>query len=104
MLAQAVDQRGLARADRPADADPERAMERAGHERNSLVYCVSCRIEHQSTTGTALPSSSRSAAIAAAAAAATDGASAAMAICASVWPSGTRRSAADTRLAARAAS
>src|SRR5215470_4478340 len=103
MLAEAVDQRRLARADRPTDTDPERAVERAAHERNSLVYCVSCRIEHQSTIGTALPSSSRSAAMAAAVAAATGGASAAIAICASVWPSGTRRRAADTRLATSAA-
>ena len=30
------------------------------HERNSLVYCVSCRSEHQSSNGVAVPTSSRS--------------------------------------------
>src|SRR5260221_530623 len=41
MLAQAIHQRGLPRADRAADADAQRAVMRSVHERKSLVYCVS---------------------------------------------------------------
>src|SRR5262249_5670797 len=82
MLAQAIDERGLAGADRAADADAKRTMGRF-HERKSLVYWVSCRIEHQSSNGAAVPISSSFASIAAVAAAATGSASAAM----TRWPS-----------------
>jgi hypothetical protein len=57
-LAQRVDQRRLAGANRPADAHAQRSMWRAAHERNSLVYWVSWRIEHQSASGVAVPRSS----------------------------------------------
>ncbi len=52
--AELLDERGLARAHRAADADAKRAV---GHERNSLVYWVSCAIESD-LRGTALPRSS----------------------------------------------
>src|SRR5690606_6252457 len=101
--AQRLHQRGLAGPDRATDADAERPMGGwFGHDRNSLVYWVSCRMEHQSTIGVAEPRSSRSAASATRAAASTAGSSAAWMRSPSVWPSGTRRTAADTRLAANA--
>ena len=42
VLAEAIDQRRLAGADRPADADAKRSVGGGVHERNSLVYWVSC--------------------------------------------------------------
>ena len=57
-LAQRIDQRRLAGADRPPDAHAQRSVRRGAHERNSLVYWVSWRIEHQSTSGVAVPRSS----------------------------------------------
>jgi hypothetical protein len=51
--AQPLGQRGLAGAHRAADADPERSV---AHERNSLVYWVSWRMERRSSTGAAVPS------------------------------------------------
>src|SRR5262249_46845800 len=69
-LAQHFDERRLSRADRAADPNAQRAvMARAqavlrvcagnhGHERNSLVYCVSCAIEASSTMNAAEPRSS----------------------------------------------
>ena len=39
----------------------ERKRDGKGHERNSLVYCVSCRSEHQSSSGVAVPTSSSAA-------------------------------------------
>src|SRR5258708_2848295 len=55
LLAEAIDQRRLTGADRPADADAKRSVGRGVHERKSLVYWVSCRMEHQSMSGAALP-------------------------------------------------
>src|SRR5216683_3260603 len=102
MLAQTVDQRGLPRADRAADADAQRPVMRSLHERKSLVYCVSWRIEHQSRSGAEVPISSSGIASTAVAVAATMLSSAAIASCPSDWPSGTRRTPAETRLPAKA--
>src|SRR5205085_1948428 len=102
-LAQPVHQRGLARADRTADADPQRVLLRLrGHERNSLEYCVSCAIEARSRAKVAAPKSAGSPAIAASVARATTGSSAARMRCPSVWPISPSRKPADIRLAAKA--
>src|SRR5579883_2457635 len=102
MLAEAIDERGLAGADGTTDADAKWAMERAGHERKSLVYCVSCLIEHQSSSGAAVPTSSSGVARAASAAPATSPSSRAITHCPSLWPSGINRNPAETRLPAKA--
>ena len=83
-----------------ADADAERG--RARHERKSLVYWVSWRIEAHSTTGVAEPRSSSGRDDAASAAARIAGSRAARVRWPSVWPRGTSLTAADTRLAASA--
>src|SRR3712207_2741796 len=101
MAAEPLGQGRLAGAHRAADAHPERS---GAHERKSLVYCVSWRMESRSSIGAAVPRVSRSAANAASAAVSTTGCSAAVATCPSVWPSGTSRTPAETRLAAKAAS
>ena len=44
MLAQRIHQRGLAGADRAADADAQGTVCGFAHERNSLVYWVSCNM------------------------------------------------------------
>ena len=72
------------------------------HERNSLVYWVSWRMEQRSTVSVAVPSSSSGQAGARAGDRGTTGSRAAVARWPSVWPKGTRRTAAETRLAAKA--
>ena len=57
-LAQRVHQRGLAGADRPADADAQRPVMRCAHVRNNLVYCVSCFMLAMSARNAAPPTSS----------------------------------------------
>src|SRR5262245_51813828 len=104
-LAQRVHQRGLARADRAADADAEGAVG-IGHDwsqlLNSRVYWVSCRMLARSARKLAAPTSSRAVTSARAAVARTTGSSAAKMRCPSVCPSGTSRTPADTRLTASA--
>ncbi len=56
-LAERIHERGLAGADRPADADSQRSVGRR-HERNNLVYWVSCFIEAMSARSAAPPRSS----------------------------------------------
>src|SRR5262249_46255721 len=65
LLAQPVHQRGLTRPDGTADPDAQWVA----HERNSLVYWVSCAIDARSTAKVTLPNASgpRSAAAVAAA-------------------------------------
>src|SRR5262249_25285042 len=72
MLAQCLDKRCLARSDRPSDSNSERAMIRrsraiatvwalvddCSHDRNNLVYSVSCHMEDNSTINPADPISS----------------------------------------------
>src|SRR5580704_18086865 len=97
-LAQPVHQRGLARSDRTADPEPQRI----GHERNSLVYWVSCAIEASSTAKVALPNDVRSRVSAPLTAAAITGSSAARMRWPSVCPIIPRRKPAETRLDANA--
>ncbi len=60
-LAEPVHQRGLARADRSADADAQRVRAPiVAHERNSREYCVSCAIEARSAAKVAPPKSAGS--------------------------------------------
>src|SRR3989442_11603893 len=69
-LTERFDQRGFPRANRSADPDPqwtvtsclwtglERCASGDSHERNSLVYCVSCSMDARSTMNAADPRSS----------------------------------------------
>src|SRR5215472_13904349 len=69
-LAQRFNKRRFARADRAADPNAQRAVmdcphaglgvwaNNKSHERNSLVYCVSCAMEARSTMNAAEPRSS----------------------------------------------
>ena len=102
MLAERVDQRGLARADRAADPDPERVFSGLGHERNRRVYWVSWAIEKRSIAGAALPRSSSPLASRSPRARRTVPSSAAVRRWPSVWPSGIKRMPAEIRLAAKA--
>src|SRR5262249_25396319 len=102
-LAQRVHQRRLARADRAADADPQRTVGiLRGHDRNSRVYWVSWRMPARSARNAAPPTSSSGVSSARVAVAETAPSSAASTRWPSVWPSGMRRTPADTRLAAAA--
>src|SRR5262249_35768686 len=110
-LAQRFNKRRFARADRAADPDAQRAVmscARArlgvwagnkGHERNSLVYCVSCAMEGRSPRNAADPRSAIVDFSACLLAACTAPPSPAMASCPSVWPSGINRTPVITRLA-----
>ena len=83
-LAERVHQRGLAGADRPANADTQRTVGIAfRHDRNSLVYCVSCRMLAMSARNAAPPTSASGVASARAAHPATTDSSAAR----TRWPS-----------------
>src|SRR5262249_38737360 len=103
-LAQKVHQRGLARSNRTANADPKRATGYSHvitiphHDLNSLVYCVSCRMLAMSARKVAVPRSSRLAAAARLAVAETTVSSAANTRWLSVWPSGMRRLPAEIQL------
>src|SRR5690606_5674247 len=113
-LAEGFEQRRLAGPDRPADPDAKRPRRRSptavprrvdlddAHDRNNLVYCVSCFIDAQSTIGVALPMSASEAVSAARAASITGGSSIARMCSPSDCPNGTSRTAAETRLAANA--
>src|SRR5262245_792548 len=79
-LAQRLKKRRFARAHRAADPDAQRS----GHERNSLVYCVSCCMEARSSMNAADPRSSIVAVTACALAARTSSSRMAIASCASV--------------------
>src|SRR5262249_53349206 len=80
-LAQRLNQRRFSRADRTADSDAQRTVMRGAyadlrlragsksHERNSLVYCVSCAMEARSTMNPTDPRSSTVAVLASALAA-----------------------------------
>src|SRR5215475_5592025 len=95
-LAQRFNQRRFARANRAADPDAQGAAMvctyvalgilagHKGHERNSLVYCVSCSIEARSVMNAADPRSSIVAFLACAVAANTARSSSAIASCPSV--------------------
>ncbi len=58
-LAERLHQRRLAGADRTADADAQRTVRGWAHDRNSLVYCVSCRSDARSERKAQPPRSSR---------------------------------------------
>src|SRR5262249_17337775 len=82
-LAQGFNQRRFARSDRAADPDTQRAGLRVwainkSHERNNLLYCVSCAMEARSTMNAADPRSSIVAVVACPLAARTDSSSSAM--------------------------
>src|SRR5580704_4066015 len=95
-LAQRFNKRRFARANRAADPDAQRAVMTCAyaglgvwvgnknHERNSLVYCVSCAMDARSTMNAADPRSSVVAFLACALAASTATSSSAMASCPSV--------------------
>src|SRR5262249_62421002 len=72
-----VHERGLAGADRTADADAQRPVGVAGHDRNSRVYCVSWRMLARSARNAAPPTSSSALSSALFAVAATTGSRAA---------------------------
>src|SRR5262249_39058513 len=105
------DERGLPRAHRTADAHPQRPPEvrrradpaiwadNEGHERKSLVYCVSCHVDAKSTIRAADPRSSIVPASASAARARSACSTVAIASWPSVCPKGTSRTPAVTRLA-----
>src|SRR5262245_13685179 len=68
-LAQRFNKCGLARTDRPSDSDaewavigflaePDRFARELCHDRNNLVYCVSCAMDAKSTMMAAEPRSS----------------------------------------------
>src|SRR5579864_1630777 len=82
-LAQSFNQRRFPRANRAADAYPQRAGLKC-HDRNNLVYCVSCAMEARSTMNPADPRSSIVASLACALAARSASSSSAMARCPSV--------------------
>src|SRR3546814_16388815 len=89
MAAEPFDQRRLAGPDRATDAYAQWIA--AGgigstHERNSLVYWVSCCMEQRSTIGTAVPQSSSFVVSALATADSATGIRAASARWPSVWP------------------
>src|ERR1700712_1904439 len=98
VLAQCVHKRGLAGADGAADTHAQRAVGGHGHERNNLVYWVSCRMAARSDRKVHPPRSSRVASLVFAATPSIAGSSAASTRSPAVWPSGTRRTAADIRL------
>src|SRR6185437_2371836 len=102
MPAQRIHQRGLAGAHGSADADAQRAVRRACHERNSLVYWVSWRSEAMSARKAQPPMSSRVAARVSAATRRTAGSSAASTATPTLCPSGTSRTAAEIRLDVKA--
>src|SRR5262249_41510562 len=100
-LAERIHERSLAGPDGAADTDAQRSIFR-DHERNSLVYWVSCFMDAMSARSAAPPSSSSVAPSAAAATSAITGLNAAMMRWPSVWPMGMARTPADTMLAAKA--
>ncbi len=102
LLAERVHQRRLAGADGAADADAQGAVGGAGHERNSLVYWVSCFMLAMSARKTAPPSASSGRSRVASTTASITGPRPAMMRWPSVWPSGTARRPAETILAAKA--
>ena len=101
LLAQGIGECCFAGANRPANTDPQRAMSGRCHDRKSLEYWVSCRMESRSNSGEADPKSSSAMVIDWASTFATERSSAAMANCPSDWPRGIRRTPAETRLAAK---
>src|SRR5262245_26100832 len=101
--AERFDEGRLAGAHRTADPDSQGVRVRVlvshkSHERNSLVYSVSCETDASSTITAAAPRSSRPAVMARSPASRTASSSAAIARCPSVWPRGISRTAAVTRL------
>src|SRR4029077_15016628 len=103
-LAQGFNQRGFARTNRAADPDAQRSglgvcITIKSHERNNLVYWVSCAMEARSTMNAADPRSSIVALSASTLAARIACSSSAMASWPSVCPRGTSRTPAVTRLA-----
>src|ERR1051325_8609437 len=102
MLAQRIHQRGLAGADWPADADAQRTVQGFGHERNNLVYWVSCSRLARSARNAALARSASGVVSALLAVASTTGSSAASTRWPSLWPSGMSRTPAEMRFAVTA--
>src|SRR6267142_562775 len=103
-LAEGFDQGGLTRSDGTADPDPQRMSrqlrgEKEGHDRNNLVYWVSCFIDARSNMNAADPRSSIVVSIACSVASRTARSRAAIARWPSVWPRGISRTPAVTRLA-----
>src|SRR5215472_3148421 len=111
-LAERFNKGRLARANRTANPDTQRSSVAGAqkmslrvwatiidHERNNLVYWVSCAIDARSTMKAAEPRSSIVASSASALAANTASSSLARASCPSVWPSGISRTPAVTKLA-----
>src|ERR1700722_608495 len=100
-LAEMVHQRGLAGADRSANADAQRpAID--SHERKSLEYWVSCAIEARSNAKVAAPKSCMSRANEPVTVALTARSNAARMRCPSLCPTMPSRKPADIRLAAKA--
>src|SRR5262249_51367857 len=110
LLAKCFNKCRLARTDGPSDSDAEGAvigiLAKPGscacelaHDRNNLVYCVSCAMDAKSTMIAAEPRSSIVASLAFALADSIAGSSSAMACCPSICPRGMSLTPAFTRFA-----
>src|SRR5215203_3820171 len=100
--AQGFHEGGLAGPHGAADTNPKWAVRGTRHDRNSLVYWVSCRNEPRSARNVAPPMWSSVSSGTAAASAATAGASPATTRVPPVCPMGASRTAAETRFWTRA--